>query len=148
MDIALQVMLNPANHDLSYDAAKQARRFTAGDVLDGMLASDIATLDGNGDYIPNEPISSPRSGFVFITDVPNRAIRKIKDWITRPEINAIDQETILRRRLFGVRVGSIPVAIRQQILTDRYITFTWTQVKNFLENKGTGVLITDADLPE
>ena len=147
MDIALQVMLNPANHDLSYDPAKAARRFVAGDVLDAMLATDIATLEGNGDYIPNEPISSPRSGFVFITGVPDRAIRFLRNWITRAERNALDQDQIMRRRVFGIRVGSIPVAVRQEIMANRYITFTWTQVKNYLENKGTGVLITDADIP-
>jgi len=225
VDIALQIVINPATHDLSYDAEKEARRLVRGDVIAVYPAADLATLDGNGDYIPTQPVGNARLGFAFIKDVPGVAWSKIQnltgehsvpelrtltvnDWawqrmqaesfydpfLALPtvdsssvdfasirvknadlpaarlayfsgliEVDQGDGTTIMTgniytrtlsgnmmvnklRRKFGVDVPSIPAGVSAQISADRYITFTWTQVKNYLRHKVAARLVVDTDL--
>ena len=90
MDIALQVMINPPTHDLSADPAKEARRLKRGDVIGVFLASDLATIDSEGDYIPDQPGGSARLGFVYVKNVPEVGIEKVKSvlmgdhWVDEP----------------------------------------------------------------
>jgi len=223
MDIYLQIMLSAPNHSLPAD--KAARRLTVGDIIGGGLAADMATIDGQGDYIPNDVISSPRTGFVFIKDVPNVAIQKIKQlakphneleplilsvngvkyqkallnskwypFVSQPAITntttepvtdyevatarietaragfqTITNETVSGnstlisgdiyiyeltgthevpklRSKFGVKISDIPQAVRQEMQANKYITFTWTQVKNYLREKWADRLVVDGDL--
>jgi hypothetical protein len=43
----------------------------------------------------------------------------------------------LRRRLHNVEVSNIPAGVRQTLLQDRYIEFTWAQVRDFIRNRMT-----------
>ena len=148
MDICFQIIINPTTHDLSYDTIKDAARQKAGDVIDVLLATDVGTWDGS-DFIPNDVVGSPRCGFVFVVGVPNRAIKAIKEkfFIDYRDPIVVENPDILLRRRFGIRVSSIPLAVRQQMVADKYITFTWAQVKNFLRDKVFDRNITDSDLP-
>jgi len=226
LDIALQVVIDPANHDLSYDAEKDARRLVRGDVIAVYPATDLATLDGSSNYIPNQPIGNARLGFVFVTGVPDVAWGKIQnflqehsvlevkqqvvnDWqwqvmqihgyyepfVSTPTVQSSTVEAITNmrvkdedlpaarnaffsgltelaegngitlmsgniymrtlsgnmsvtkmRRKYGIDVPSIPAGVRAQINADRYITFTWTQVKNYLRHKADARLVVDTDL--
>ena len=146
MDIVLQVIINPATHDLSYNPAKEAARQIRGDIINVFSAQEIGTLDGNGDYIPNDIVVSPRCGFIFITSVPTSTIKKIKRRFTESHLDDIDKNIMLLRRKWGLRVSDIPIAVRQQMGTDKYITFTWTKVKNYLRNKAENRTIIDTDI--
>lgn len=144
MDVCLQIIINPTTHDLSYDPQKDAARQIAGDIIDAFSAVRIGTRDGSGDYIPNDVVGSPRCGFVFITGVPDAAIAKFKRRFNERH-DDISSRMLLRRK-WGIRVSDIPLAIRQQMVADKYITFGWAQVKNYLRNKAEDRLIVDTDV--
>jgi hypothetical protein len=44
---------------------------------------------------------------------------------------------MLRRRKFNVEISSIPPSIRNKLLSDRYVSVTWTQVRNYIRNRMT-----------
>ena len=145
-------MIKAPTHDLSYDPVKEAARLKNGDILEGYRARTIAALDGAGDYRLNEVISSPRTGFVHVTGVPILAVRKIKrlaeshQQITGTRAGGDLNIVTLLKRKWGVDVASIPLVVRQQFIADKEITFTWTQVKNFIRNKPENRIVTDADI--
>ena len=147
-DFCLQVIVNEATHVIS-DPAKDARRYRRGDIIDVFIASDIGTLDvPSGDYIPNEPIGSSRLGFIFVKDAPDVSIDKAKAWLSRQELNAaqVENPDVLKRRIMQLDVPSIPPAVRQEILDNKYITFGWTVVRDFILNKTTLATVIDSDL--
>jgi len=46
---------------------------------------------------------------------------------------------VVRRRLYRVLVDTIPASIRNQIIANRYVEVTLSQVRNYIENLKTGV---------
>ena len=48
-----------------------------------------------------------------------------------------DVPTTLRRRLHNVEVANIPSAIRNKLLADRYVSVSWSQVRNYIRNRMT-----------
>jgi hypothetical protein len=60
---------------------------------------------------------------------------------TQPDIDLTDPENpiILRRRKYGIAVAAIPTAIRTALQTNRYVKVSWTQVRDYVRNKLTGV---------
>lgn len=48
-----------------------------------------------------------------------------------------DVPTVLRRRLHNVEVASIPAVIKSKLLKDRYVSVSWSQVRNFIRNRMT-----------
>ena len=143
MDIALQIIINPATHDLSYAPAKNARRQTLGDVIDVILATDIAAWDGDV-YLPSEPVSSPRTGFVFVVNVPDGLIKALKNKFSAAHFSV---ETLLLRHRYNVSTSDMPAATLDQLSADKFITVPWLNVKGFFKDKTNGKFITDADLP-
>jgi len=47
--------------------------------------------------------------------------------------------TVLRRRLYRVRVADVPQAIKTVLQRDRYIELTWAQIRGYVRNKVTGL---------
>ena len=54
--------------------------------------------------------------------------------LTNPE-----KPITLRRRKYGIAVAAIPAVIRTALQTNRYVKVTWTQVRDYVRNKLTGV---------
>jgi len=147
MDICLQVMLTPPTHSLP-TPERESARMAVGDVIEVYSAQKAGAWNGS-EYIPhNNPPRTPRLGFVFITGVPNIALDKIRSKLTVPYYDplVVVNPNVLRNRLYGIRVSDIPVGVRQTMMNQKFVTFTWAQVKNFLRNKVADTLITDANI--
>jgi len=50
-----------------------------------------------------------------------------------------DPEVVTKRRKYRVRIDDVPAAILQTLRDVGEITLTWTQVRNYLRNKATGL---------
>lgn len=142
MDITLQIMAKPATHDLSYDPAKEARRYIKGDVISVYKRSDC----------PEPPAPNTRMVFIHITDVPIIAIQKAKalmgedfTLIPGPEVGSWDKD-VNRRRKWNVADVDLPVPALNKLKNDREFTVTWTKAKPYLKNKVTELYATDGDL--
>jgi len=148
MDICLQIMLNPPTHALP-TPEREAARMQRGDVIAVYTAAKAGAWNGS-EYIPHiNPVRSPRLGFVFITGIPDTVnFEKLRWRLTTPFFDpmVVIRPDVLRNRLYGVRIADVPVQVRQLMQTQKYITFSWAQVKNFLRNKVADTLVTDATL--
>jgi len=135
MDITLQIMAYPPTHDLSYDPAKEARRYKRGDIVAVYLRSEIV----------EQPTAGGRMVFVHITDVPIIAIQKAEK-LMNPHYDLININMLLKKRRFNIDPQSLPVAVRNQLIANREITVTWTQAKPYLKDMVTSLPVTDGDL--
>lgn len=89
----------------------------------------------------------PRFVLVHIEGVPDLApediqLRRLKQMLERHTIKGFGEE--VRRRSWRVDVASLPTAIRNELLTNREYTVTWTQAKNYLGKK----VVTNEDDPD
>ncbi len=48
-----------------------------------------------------------------------------------------DVPTVLRRRLHNVEVARIPAVIKNKLLANRYVSVSWSQVRNYIRNRMT-----------
>lgn len=105
-------------------------------------------------------VGMPRTGYVHVTDIPERAgwaaitTDELMTRINRRlcamwEDGATDRApTVVEKRLW-VGLGSlVPVNARNRLLTDRQITVTWTQFKNFIQNVRDQRALADSDLDD
>lgn len=183
MDIYLQIVIDPPTHTpVDPDVAAALPR--RGDIVGGGLASSIATLSGSN-YDPNDVIGSPRLGFIFLRDVPNRAIQRIRrlanghseirirqrtipaevydnrepgsygPFVSEPTLLSRDGDNVTlegevltkaRASRWGFRASDIPAGARNQLLSNRHITLTWTQARSILRDNILDRYITDSDL--
>lgn len=135
--ITLQIMVNVGTHDLSYDLMKAAIRHRNGDILAVYPTSDLADLVG-GDYKFRDVISSPRSVFVHVRDVPqgleDKAIRRL---IERHQPAA----EVFRLRLFRIPPSVVPAATLATLLAEKELTVDWLQAKQFIRQKSITTLL-------
>ena len=124
-------MVNAPTHDLSYDPPKAARRHRNGDILGVYKTSDFATLTGNT-WNWNDVISSPRSVFVHIRDLPTGLGARAKQRL-EGMISAIDD--ILRIRRFRLPPSALPVPVQNALRDDREVTMSWAQFKSVCRKK-------------
>ena len=129
--ITVQIMVNAPTHDLSYDPPKAARRHRNGDILGVYKTSDFATLTGNT-WNWNDVISSPRSVFVHIRDLPTGLGARAKQRL-EGMISAIDD--ILRIRRFRLPPSALPVPVQNALRDDREVTMSWAQFKSVCRKK-------------
>lgn len=149
MNITIELLAIPKTHILS-DAAKEARRYRRGDIVEAFLRSEII-----------EP-PSPNSPFIFIhiNNVPDtRTFEQVKKKIMQPvyePVIIVDPEEY-RRRKFRIRLGQLPQAVIDELTATREYEVSWTQAKNFIRRKAVidrynpagddeSNFITDADL--
>ncbi len=127
MNITLQVMLYPANHDLSYNLEKQAVRYRRGDIVKVYLTSEIV----------EPPTIGTRMAFIHITGVPDVApFEDIKNILTRSIHNEVYlNRPVLRRRAWRLPNANLPQAIKNQLIATQEITVTWTQAKPYIRKK-------------
>jgi hypothetical protein len=83
-------------------------------------------------------VTAPHTGSVCVTGVPDDKYARIKEVLERGDDG-------LKRIWAGV-ASRIPVNARNRLATDRKITVTWTQFRNFLRNLREQRDFTDADL--
>jgi len=126
VDVTLEIMLEPATHDLSYDPEKAARRYRRGDILTGWVASQYATLT-DGKYRLNAGAAGSPFAYVHITDVPNSIALKLRDKLT--------ERLEERRRRWRVPQSVLPAAIGAELLTMGEITVDWTAAKTRIRRK-------------
>jgi len=113
------------------DPFKQARGcYGIGDIVEVLDDSKH-----NGDIVAN-PIAPPFY-LIRITGVTKAQAEKYMAPYIDPATVGMESPVTLRRRLHNVEVDSIPLAVRQTLLADRYIEFTWAQVRNFIRNRMT-----------
>jgi len=127
MDITVELLAFPKLHALS-DAAKEARRYRRGDVVEVFLRSEIV-----------EPLSSG-SPFVFlhINDVPdNYTFEQVKTRILQPVLEPLvpNKPATWRKRKFRVLVSTLPQVVRDAFINDKEFTATWNQVKTYIRRK-------------
>jgi hypothetical protein len=83
-------------------------------------------------------IAAPRTGSVHVTGVPDDKFARIKDVLTRGDVGF--------KRVWAGVASRIPVNARNRLATDRKITVTWTQFRNFLQNIKEQRDFADADM--
>lgn len=135
MDITLQIMAYPPTHDLSYNLAKEARRYKRGDIVAVYLRSEVV----------EPPHIGSRMVFIHIIGVPVTAIQKAKK-LMDAHFDSINIRILLKRRRFNIDPQSLPVSVRNQLIANREITVTWTQAKPYLIDAVTGLTVIDGDL--
>ena len=135
--ITVQIMVNAPTHDLSYDPPKAARRHRNGDILGVYKTSDFATLTGNT-WNWNDVISSPRSVFVHIRDLPTGLGALAKQ---RLEGRIVAADDTLRIRKYRLPPGVLPVPVQNTLRDDREVTMSWTQFKSVCRKKVITVIL-------
>jgi len=128
MDITIQIMLVPPTHDLSASPEKDAARYRRGDIVSVYLSSEITEA----------PSPASRLGFVHITAVPDSIpFSKIKSELLSSSYDPvilIDPD-VWRKRKWRIPASVLPVDVRNTLLADREVTFTWSQVKPYVRKK-------------
>lgn len=148
VDVTLEIMLEPASHDLSYNLEKAARRYRRGDILAVHRSADIATLNGN-EYNITEGIGTRVFGYIHIRDVPSARARLMRDVLIRDteETKTVDYDDPLlgnvivtksdvwRLRRWRIPASVIPAAARAKLLIDRELTVSWATFRDKIRRK-------------
>ena len=140
MDITVEVMLPP----------RGATDYTTSGNANWPLLAIIAVYPLK--TIP--VVGMPVTGYMHVTGVPEHPSwtamgltqeqvfkginQTLSDALTDPETGAF----LSRRNWTGTPTG-IPANLRSRFLTDRQITLTWTQFRNFIRNASGGALTAD-----
>lgn len=151
MNFTLQILVAPAQHVIA-DPAKNARRYTVGDVVCVWDADAVAPYNGT-DHVMRDVISSTKYVFVHVRDVPAQVtLERARDRLLADDIDigTFDGEVAIigyyRRKKFGAVLASIPTNVRNRLQSDRQITVTWTQVKNYIKHVRENRQLVDGDL--
>jgi len=146
MDITLEVIVVAPTHTVS--AEKAANRYEAGDIVDVYPSADHAEWTGS-EYRIRGGISTPRTGFIHITGVPDRPMETVRRRLTkvfRDRDNMLVQSptgSIIKQRAWRIPPSSVPATVRNRLQSQREITVTWAQVKSYAVNKIDGASLTD-----
>jgi len=137
--ITLQVMVNAPTHviDTSFVANKAAMRRRNGDILAVHNTQNFATLNGN-DWNWNEPISSPRSVFIHIRDIPANLVPLARQRLTG-KVKAASER--IRIRQYRIPPGIMPQPVIDALQADREVTMDWTQAKTIIKKKSVTVVL-------
>jgi hypothetical protein len=145
MDLTLEVMLPPRGA-LDYSASAHPK---------WLVLAIVAA------YYPAKVLSEitmERTGYIQVTGIPElpgaaglsaeEIQRRVCHRVTVPWYEA-DGKTVREKRIWcgDAVIGAIafPAAFNA-LRTDRQLTITWAQLKAFLRNRSTGLLMVDADL--
>lgn len=111
------------------DPIKDARGcYKRGDIVEVLEDSKH-----DGDLVRN-PIAPPWF-LVRITGVTKDQVEKYLE----PEMDTVDLARRVRRRRFRLDADTIPLAIRTQLVANRYVEVTPAQIRDYLLNKQTGL---------
>ena len=74
----------------------------------------------------------------FLVKIPGIPASRVEQFI-ESEYSTVDPETgiaeVTRRRRWHIRANDVPLAIRNQLLSTGEVTVTWTQIRNYVQNK-------------
>jgi hypothetical protein len=150
MNLTLQVLVAPSQHNIP-DPVKRARRYDVGDLVCVWDADVVAPYNGTAHILRD--VVGPEFIYIHVRDVPaqitlERAREKLLE--RDEEFGFFDGEmTVLayhRRKKFGAVLADIPTAARNRLQSDRQITVTWTQVKNYIKHRRQNRQLADGDL--
>lgn len=151
MNFTLQILVAPAAHNIP-DPAKAARRYTVGDVVCVWDADVAAPYNGTA-HLMRDVISTTKFVFIHVRGVPAQVtLERAREKLCADDsvFGTFDGEITVveyhRRKKFGAVLSSIPTNVRNRLLSDRQITVTWTQVKNYIKHIRENRQITDGDL--
>lgn len=135
-DYCFEVMISPSDHVIS-DVGKDAARWAVGDIIEIYPASQMGARTDNT-YTPHNPVGMPRTGWVFIRDVPENipAIGDIDlDFLKAVFVNGwIDTSgNLLRKRRFTI--NQAPNAFRIKMRDNRHATVSYADAKPYIWNK-------------
>jgi hypothetical protein len=129
--LVMALFLVYGKNNVHSDPIKDARgSYKIGDIVEVL---DDSKHDG--DLIAN-PIAEPFY-LVRITGVTKEQALKYMAPYIDPATVGMDAPVTLRRRLHNVEVANIPLAIRNQLMADRYVSVSWSQVRNYIRNRMT-----------
>jgi hypothetical protein len=84
----------------------------------------------------SQPITAPRTGYIHVTNIPSKP-----EWMGLPNeevlrfvASSICAPGLAHRKAWKGDETSLPLPMRQALLTDRQITITWGQFKAFFQN--------------
>jgi len=148
VDVTIVIVLEPKTHAL-HTAKAEAKRPRRGDIFTVYRSSDVAVLDGSGDYhIPD--LSTAFFGYIHVRNVPNARALRMRDVLganteERSLRTKVDPDTGLdeqveygdpwRTRRFRIPRSVIPVAARNKLLRDGEITVEWTTFRDKIRKK-------------
>lgn len=105
-----------------------------------------------------QPITAPRTGYVHVTGVPtpvawaglssDEILQRVNYRLCRvwENFDVDGRPSTVEKREFAGIASLIPVNAANRLLTDRQITVTWTQFKNFVQNVREARALADSDL--
>lgn len=142
MDITIEVML-PTRGSADFTEAGNANYDTLGivDVYPWLVG---ARMDTDGTVVRDTPVGMPRTGFVYVTGVPDTAVARIQQVLTSPWFD--ETGGLVAKRIWKGDQSLIPSAVKNRLATNRFISITWTQFKNFLRNVKEQRAFSDADV--
>lgn len=136
MDLCFQIVLVAGNTD------------KRGKVINIFPAADVGTFDVNApngsQYTFDEDISSPRSGFVFVMNVPDEVVQKRflePTYIDGEKTNELEYEW-----LYGFRPTVLGDGARDQLLTNKQITLSWSVFRDCLLHRKLNRTVVDGDV--
>ena len=93
---------------------------------------DIVAVFDDTETVVDRP--APPFLVVQVTGVTKAQAEKYLD----PEMDPVDPTVTIRRRKYGLALDALPPAILTTLTTNRKITVTAAQVRDYLRNKTTG----------
>jgi len=134
-DISIEIMLSAPTPP----AGREALAWRPGHGVAIYPAARIADRVGQN-YRARGGVTMPRTGYIHVLNVPgNIGWRKFRRALTNsyrvddPIVQIDGKKQVKKRlRLFRLRPSLVPAAARSQLLADREITVTFTQLKNYV----------------
>jgi len=112
VDITLQLLAVAPTHEL-LDAEKAERRLRVGDVIGVHETARYATLQADGSYAWNEPISNPKYVLVHIKGTPATSVEQareyMKEWRTDPQANIESHDAV--NDVYVARVRNLTLGV-------------------------------------
>ena len=150
MNLTLEILVAPATHPIA-NPDKAARRYAVGDIISVFDADIVAPYNGTN-HILRDVISTTKFVYVHVRGVPDRPLDVVREKLLDSDVEIgtfTEGRAIIgyyRRKRFNAVLSNIPNNIRNRLNTDRQITVTWTQVKNYVKNLRANAPLSDSDL--
>jgi hypothetical protein len=117
---------------------------------DADKGAELALKDERGCYKLGDPVVVMPDGHewgleerlpkFYVVKIPGLAVETARKWVEawRDDTDP-DNPAMLRRRLYGINIASLPASIRNALQTTGTVSVTLNQIRNYIINKRTGV---------
>jgi len=133
MNLCFQIVLVAGNTD------------KRGKVINIFPADDVGTYNPGAatgsEYTFNETISSPRTGFVFVMNVPDQVVQKR---FLEPDV--AEDGTMNYEWVYGFRPTVLGAGARNHLLTNQQITLGWSVFRDCLLHRKLNRTVVDGDV--